>query len=129
VDDLQLIQVIENETDKLSAEGKEVWKLMESSAELNESGSQEFTATLSGLQEQQRSLSSQDRYTIKRLIKLTLARKTSNSLEESCADKSFASDMRWRGIIEAAQWKDKEAGRHIDLDMTVPDALSKLGYS
>ena len=124
--DLRLVGLIEGEAAKLSPHGSEVWALFESAAELNEPGAPELVAALPDLERRRRALSRRDSYTIKRLIKLHKGRVMANALEDGCSDGRFASEWRWRTVIEAAYWKDEEAGYPVDLDMTGEDALRRL---
>jgi hypothetical protein len=129
VEDLELIELIEREISKLTDHGREIWDLIETAVEANAPGSPEFIGTLPDLSQRWESLAQADSFTIKRLIKLTKAHQVANALESECTDKQFASERRQRGVIEAAQWKDKEVGRPINLDMTVLEAFNILGYT
>ena len=126
MDDLQLVALIEDEAAKLSPQGSEVWGLFESAAELNEPGAPELMAALPDLERRWQGLSRRDSYVIKRLIKLHKGRILANALEDDCSDGRFASEWRWRAVVEAACWKDKEAGYPVDLDMTGEDAARRL---
>jgi hypothetical protein len=127
LDAVQLVELIESEAKKLSAHSSEIWVSAESTAELNTPGAPEVDAALHDLRKEFQSLGTPDFYTIRRLIKLNKARIGANELEKRCDDARFASAWRWRGVIEAAQLKDQEAGRPIELDMTGSEALNKLG--
>ena len=122
VDRITLVELIEDETAKLSPKGRELWEEMETLVEL----SPEEQASLherTDIVNRRVLLSPLEQGVLNRLMELRAGLYESDRQEERGES---GEGHRVRCVILAAKLKDISEGRHGDPDMTVEQAVARL---
>jgi hypothetical protein len=122
VDRITLVELIEDETAKLSPRGRELWEEMETLVEL----SPEEQASLherTDIANRLVLLSPLEQGVLDRLMELRAGLYESDRQEERGES---GEGHRVRSVILAAKLKDISEGRHADPDMTVEQAVARL---
>ena len=124
MDRIRLIELIEDETGRLSPEGRGLWMelefLRESIPDPQEESrmAREFDIT-----ERTFDLPSPEQFVISRLAELVGGLRTSEKAEEQGES---GDEHRVGSVINAAWLKDRQEGRAIDPDMTLDRAIARL---
>jgi len=122
VDRITLVELIEDETAKLSPRGRELWEEMETLVELSpeeQASLHERTDIVNRLV----LLSPLEQGVLHRLMELRAGLYESDRQEERGES---GEGHRVRSVILAAKLKDISEGGHGDLDMTVEQAVARI---
>ena len=119
---IELVKLIEAVITKLSPQGRETWEEMEQLA-LMRPLDKDLTPELLRIWETE--ASAEDQATLKILILLSIGLAAEYLVEDSAEEQTF----RQVSVIKAAQVWDHAEGRLVDPDMSVEQAIARLGRS
>jgi hypothetical protein len=122
VDRITLVELIEDETAKLSPRGKELWEEMETLVDLSPE-EQVSLHERTDIVNRRVLLSPLEQGVLDRLMELRAGLYESDRQEERGES---GEGHRVRSVIQAAKLKDISEGRHADPDMTVEQAVARL---
>jgi hypothetical protein len=124
VDRIQLIELIEAQTELLSDEGRVLWEELEFLREsIPDPEEPRRMAHEYGIMERIFELPTPQQFVTSRLAELVGGLRAA---EEAERRGESGEDHRARGVINAAMLKDREEGQPIDVHMTLGRALARL---
>jgi hypothetical protein len=119
---IRLIELMENEAERLSPEGRELWQEwqlhVESAPDLETRMAREYEIT-----ERMFDLPMPEQIAISRLAELLAGLHQSDEAEERGES---GEEHRVRGVIQAAWLRDQEEGREPNPDMPLDQAIARL---
>ena len=122
MDKIRLIELMENEAERLSPEGRELWQEwqlhVESAPDLETRMAREYEIT-----ERMFDLPMPEQIAISRLAELLAGLRESDEAEERGES---GEEHRVRGVIQAAWLRDQEEGREPNPDMPLDQAIARL---
>ena len=121
---VSFIELIEGETARLSAEGRELWEELEFLREsIPDPADESRMAREYDIMERIFELPMPEQFLVSRLAELVTALRRSEEMERR--GEPGEAD-RVRGVINAAMLKDREEGRTVDPNMTLERAITRL---
>ena len=124
MDRIRLIEVIEGQTARLSAEGRGLWEELEFLREsIPDPEEPSRMAREYDIMERIFKLPVPEQFLTGRLVELVAALRRA---EEAERRGESGDNQRARGVINAAMLKDREAGGPIDAHMTLGRAMARL---
>jgi hypothetical protein len=124
MDRIRLIEVIEGQTARLSAEGRGLWEELEFLREsIPDPEEPSRMASEYDIMERIFKLPVPEQFLTGRLAELVAALRRA---EEAERRGESGDNQRARGVINAAMLKDREEGRPIDTHMTLGRAMARL---
>jgi hypothetical protein len=123
-DRVSFIELIEGETARLSAEGRELWEELEFTREsIPDPADEGRMAREYDIMERIFELPMPEQFLVSRLAELVAGLRRSEEAERRGA----SGQEHWvRGVINAAMLKDREEGRTVDPNMTLELAIVRL---
>lgn len=122
MDKIRLIELMENEAERLSPEGRELWQEwqlhVESAPDLETRMAREYEIT-----ERMFDLPMPEQIAISRLAELLAGLRESDEAEDRGES---GEEHRVRGVIQAAWLRDQEEGREPNPDMPLDQAIARL---
>lgn len=122
MDKIRLIELMENEAERLSPEGRELWQEwqlhVESAPDLETRMAREYEIT-----ERMFDLPMPEQIAISRLAELLAGLR---ELDEAEDRGESGEEHRVRGVIQAAWLRDQEEGREPNPDMPLDQAIARL---
>jgi hypothetical protein len=124
VDRIRLIELIEGQTARLSAEGRGLWEELEFLREsITDPEEQDRMTREYDIMERIFDLPVAEQFLTSRLAELVAALRRAEEAERRGKP---GDDHRARGVINAAMLKDREEGRRTDPHMTLGRAIARL---
>jgi hypothetical protein len=124
LDRVRFIELIEDETARLSPEGRELWEELEFIREsIPDPVDEDRMIREHDVMEQIFELLMPEQFLVSRLAELVAALRRS---EEAEYRGESGEEDRIRGVINAAMLKDREEGRKVDPNMTLDLAIARL---